>query len=101
MKTDKRISLYLEGELTSEEKKSFEKELLNSPELQNELRLYSNFISSLEDTKNIHSDNNYFNNIVPEFRRRLENKKEKKILSENCICFPCISYSIFSFFLLV
>ena len=62
MKTDKRISLYLQGELNSEDKKSFEEELKKSPDLQNEVDLYRKFISSVEETKNIPVNTHYFNN---------------------------------------
>jgi hypothetical protein len=90
MKTDKRIFLYLEGELTPEEKSSFEKELNSSPELQNKLKLYSNFISSVEETKKISSSSNYFDNIIPEFRKRLESNKQKKYYPKIAYAFPAL-----------
>ncbi|MGA9291449.1 MAG: hypothetical protein WCE54_13830 [Ignavibacteriaceae bacterium] len=90
MKTDKRISLYLEGELNPEAKKSFEEELENSPELQNDLNLYRKFISAVEDTKNIPVYPGYFNNIVPEFHRKLESKKGKRIYPKIAYAFPVL-----------
>ena len=84
MKTSRKIYLYLEGELTPEERISFEKELADSPELQKELKLYQNFISYVEETKNVRLQSNYFDNIVPEFRKRLEGKN--KVFTENRLC---------------
>jgi hypothetical protein len=98
MKTDKRISLYLEGELNSEDKKSFEKELKNSPELQNELNLYRKFISSVEETKNIAVSTDYLNSIVPEFRRKLESKKEKHFNPKIAYAFPVLVIMFLIFF---
>ena len=100
MKTDKRISLYLEGELNPEEKESFEKELLNSPELQNELNLYRKFISAVEETKNISVESAYLNNIIPEFRRKLENRKEKKVYPKIAYAFPGLVILFLVFFFL-
>ncbi len=98
MKTDKRISLYLEGELSSEDKKSFEEELKNSPGLQNELNLYRKFISAIEETKNIPVEIDYLNNIVPEFRRRLESRKEKKFYPKIAYAFPVLVIIFLVFF---
>ncbi len=90
MKTDKRICLYLEGELTPEERIVFEDELKNSHELQKELKLYKNFISSVEETKNLPIDSNYFDNIIPEFRRRLISSKQRKYYSKLAYAFPVL-----------
>ena len=90
MKTDKRISLYLEGGLSSEDKKSFEEELKNSQDLQNEVNLYRKFISAVEDTKNIPVDDDYLNSIIPEFRRKLESKKEKRLYPKIAYAFPVL-----------
>ena len=90
MKTDKRICLYLEGELTPDEKIVFEDELKNSHELQKELKLYKNFISSVEETKNLTIDNNYFDNIIPEFRSRLISSKQRKYYSKIAYAFPVL-----------
>ena len=90
MKTDKRISLYLEGGLSPEDKKSFEEELKNSQDLQNEVNLYRKFISAVEDTKNIPVDDDYLNSIIPEFRRKLESKKEKRLYPKIAYAFPVL-----------
>ncbi len=100
MKTDKRISFYLEDELTSEEKESFEKELLSSAKLQNELKLYRNFISTIEETKTISHDNDYFNNIVPEFRRRLEEKEARGFYPKVAYTVPALIIIFLIFFFL-
>jgi hypothetical protein len=101
MKTNKRIILYLDGEMSSEEKVSFEIELKNSPELQKELNLYKELISDLEATKNISSDSNYFDNIIPEFRKRLETKKRKKFYPGLAYVFPAVSIVFLIFFFLL
>ena len=98
MKTDKRISLYLQGELNSEDKKSFEEELKKSPDLQNEVDLYRKFISSVEETKNIPVNTHYFNNIVPEFRRKLESKKEKRFYPKIAYALPVLVIMFLIFF---
>ena len=100
MKIDKRISLYLEGELSSEDKKSFEEELKNSPELQDEVNLYRKFIFAVEDTKNIPVDTGYLNNIVPEFRRKLENKKEKRLYPKIAYALPVLVILFLVFFVI-
>ncbi|MEJ2614246.1 MAG: hypothetical protein P8Z35_04765 [Ignavibacteriaceae bacterium] len=101
MKTDKRISLYLEGELNSEDKKSFEEELKKSPELQNELNLYRKFISSVEETRNISASTDYLNNIIPEFRRKLESKKEKHFYPKIAYAFPVLVILFLIFFFVI
>lgn len=93
MKTSRKIYLYLEGELTPEERISFEKELADSPELQKELKLYQNFISYVEETKNVRLQSNYFDNIVPEFRKRLEGREKIRYL-------PRIAYAVPVFIIL-
>ena len=100
MKRDKKIFLYLDGELTPEEKEAFEKELENSPELQEELKLFRNFISSVEETKDIHSSNNYFDNIIPEFRNKLENNKSRKYYPKIAYAFPILVVLFLVFFFL-
>ena len=91
MKTDKRIFLYMEGELSPEEKISFEKELKNSPELQNEIKLYRDFFSAVEVTKNVSANSSYFNSITPEFRRRLEKTRQKKYFPRIAYAFPVLA----------
>jgi hypothetical protein len=93
MKTVEKIYLYLEGELTPEEKTSFEKELDNSPELQKELKLYQDFISDVKETKDLQLRSNYFDNVVPEFREKLETKERK-------LYYPKIAYALPAFIIL-
>jgi hypothetical protein len=101
MKTGKRVILYIDGEMTPEEKISFETELKNSPVLQKELNLYKNFFASIEETKNVSHSNSYFDNIVPEFRQRLENNKQRKFYPGAAYVFPAISVIFLLFFFLL
>jgi len=98
MKTDKRISLYLQDELSSEDKKSFEEKIKNSSDLQDELNLYRKFISSVEETKNIPVSTDYLNNIVPEFHRKLEGRKEKRFYPKIAYAFPVFVIIFLIFF---
>lgn len=100
MNTEKKIYLYLEGELSAEERKSFEQELENSPELQNDLNLYRKFVSAVNETKNISVESDYFSNIIPEFNRRFEGRKEKRIYPKIAYAFSALVILFLVYFVL-
>jgi len=74
---NERIFRYAEGEMTSDEKFQFEKELKDSEVLQAELGNYKNLLSEIEDLRFVETDERYFSNIIPEFRNNLEKKKKR------------------------
>lgn len=79
MKIDKRIILYFDGQMSGEEKISFEKEINTSTDLQKQAENYKYFLKSINETKNIDLDENYFTGIIPNFRKNFEAKTKKKI----------------------
>jgi hypothetical protein len=95
------IIKYIEGDLSLQEKFSFEEELKNSQELRNELLRYENFNSLLNETKNPNPDQTYFNSILPEFRKRLEGRKQKRSLSKIAYAFPAAAILFLIFFFLI
>ncbi len=80
MEKTEQIFSYLEGQMSSEEKLKFEKELALSPELKSMLEKYRNLLSNVNDLKNISVDQAYFTNLIPNFRSRLGSKHKKKII---------------------
>jgi len=74
---NERIFRYAEGEMTSDEKFQFEKELKDSEVLQAELGNYKNLLSEIEELRSVETDERYFSNIIPEFRNNLEKKKKR------------------------
>ncbi|MCL5031249.1 MAG: hypothetical protein M1480_19775 [Bacteroidetes bacterium] len=80
MKTDERIILYLDGQMNEDEKASFEKEIISSLELTDELNTYKKFLSGISDIKNVPVDNEYFVQMIPKFRGRLELQRKLKLL---------------------
>ncbi len=70
------IIRYLDGQLSAEEKKNFEKMLNDSPSLKKVLEKYK-AVKDDFSVKEIESvDDTYFNGIVPAFRAKLEKKKK-------------------------
>lgn len=77
MKTDDKIRKYLDGELIPEELSAFEKEMENSPELKMSIENFRSTIKSYRDISSSDLQKNYFNNIIPEFRKSIEKKSKK------------------------
>jgi hypothetical protein len=69
-KTDKRIILYLDNQMNKEERETFEKELKNSTELSNEIGSYKNILRSVKVEDEQFHDNEYFQNLVANFRQK-------------------------------
>ena len=101
MKIDERIILYLDDQMNADEKASFEKELNSSPNLADDLIKYKKFLSDISDVKNIPSDNDYFVQMIPKFRGRLELQKKLKLMPKLVFSFTTIAavliFFIFTF----
>ncbi|MDR3628637.1 MAG: hypothetical protein P4L45_17460 [Ignavibacteriaceae bacterium] len=87
MKNSDKIILYLDGQMSAEEKTAFEEELNNSQPLRDELKLLTDFNSGIKGMKNIPVEEDYFVQMVPKFRGRAERKKKFRL-------FPGIAYSV-------
>ena len=75
-KIDKRIILYLDNQMSQEERKIFESELTNSSELSKEVESYKNILKSLTFDEKQSKDDDYFANLIANFRQtKLSSKK--------------------------
>jgi len=72
MNKDERIIKYLEGELSEEEKSSFEKDLSLSEDLWNELADYKKVLAAFDEQQSFETEKTYFNNLVPAIRKKLD-----------------------------
>ncbi|MFO7524318.1 MAG: hypothetical protein R6W68_02600 [Ignavibacteriaceae bacterium] len=72
---DERILKYLDGQMDPSQRKMFEDELKSSDELRNIFDDYINLIQSVEDAKKKNINSDYAETILPEFRKRVDQKK--------------------------
>lgn len=79
MKIDERIILYFDGQMNDEEKLNFEKEINESSVLQKQVEDYKSFLKQINDNKNLDFDENYFTNLIPNFRKNLKSKTKKNL----------------------
>ncbi len=89
-----KIILYADNQLNAEEKKQFEKEIQNSPQLKKELDVYLQLLNEINELKNVPLQEDYFIQIVPKFRAVLAKKEvsfKKPILAT--------AFSVIAFFL--
>ncbi len=80
MKAEERIILYLDNQMSDEERNSFEKELENSPQLQSRLEKYRKLLGEISTSKNLEADKEYFAEMIPKFRGRLELKQRMRFM---------------------
>jgi len=73
MNTRDKIILYLDNQMSDEEKIRFEKELENSPSLMKELNDIKDSLGGIKNSLNAGFDEDYFTGLIPEFRRKNEN----------------------------
>lgn len=78
MTNKERILRYLAGKMNEAEKKSFEKDLELSGDLADDMNKINNHLKNIKYDRQIELDENYFTNLIPKVRSRLELKKEAK-----------------------
>src|ERR1035437_5263376 len=71
------ILRYIDGNLDGEEIIRFEAELRISPSLQKEISNYLNVCNEFSDYKEIPADDDYFRNMVPQFRSKIPGKMKR------------------------
>jgi hypothetical protein len=80
MKVNDKIILYLDNQMSEEEKLIFENELKNSNILQKELEDYKNFLNEITEQKNILIEEDYFSQMIPKLKGRIEERKKLKLI---------------------
>ena len=98
MKIDERIILYLDNQMNTDEKASFEKELNSSAKLADDLNKYKEILSDISNVNNISTANDYFVQMIPKFRGRLELQKKLKLMPKLVFSFTTIA-AILIFFI--
>lgn len=72
---DERVLKYLDGQMDLSQRKLFEDEIKNSEELRNIYNDYINLMKCVDDEKKKNINSDYAESVLPEFRRRIEQKK--------------------------
>lgn len=99
MKIDKRIILYLDNQLSEDERRIFEIELGKSSELSKKVELYQNMMKGLKvDEQNL-ADEEYFVNLIPKFRKNLPEGK-KLFINRNAYALTAAAVVIALIFIL-
>lgn len=75
---NEKIIRYFEGQMNRSELQDFEQQVNSSPSLKKEIEGCRKFLEELSSTKDLSVDENYFINILPRFRVKLESGKRKK-----------------------
>ncbi len=79
------IIRYFDNQMSENEKLLFEQELISSSNLKKDFDDYKIFLAQFDETKNIELNNDNLNNIVPNFRERIDKSKKSKIFSTKFI----------------
>jgi hypothetical protein len=77
MNNNDKILKYLSDLMDEEEKYEFEKELKSSPELKTEYGKIKNSLDFLKSSQPKHSDQRYFNSLLPSIRSRIDERRKK------------------------
>jgi hypothetical protein len=96
---EERVIKYLDGQLSEEEKKQFEKELETSDSLQKSLKAYKATLNHIKDLKSVKLNEEYIINAVPKFRERLENQKRFNLYPKIGWAFTAIVVLFLGYFL--
>ena len=83
MSNDEKIIKYINGELTADEKLSFESELNKSSQLKAEYKQYEKIAEQIKVSKSVRLDQKYLNSILYEFHNK--SKSSKSIVDKSRI----------------
>ncbi len=98
MKVNDKIILYLDNQMSDEEKLDFENELKDSVTLQEELEYYKKFLNEISELKNISVEEDYFSQMIPTLRGRIDERKRLKIIPRLAFAVTTIAAVIVVFF---
>jgi len=98
MKVNDKIILYLDNQMNDEEKLDFENELKDSVTLQEELEYYKKFLNEISELKNISVEEDYFSQMIPTLRGRIDERKRLKIIPKLAFAVTTIAAVIVVFF---
>lgn len=73
-KIERKIVEYLDGQLTPEERTTFEKEIESSSDLSTMVSSYKDLFSDFKETKLTEINRQYFDNILPEFHNQVKGR---------------------------
>jgi hypothetical protein len=90
MKNKDTIMKYLSELMTESERTQFEKRLKNDPELKSEFEKVQSTLSMLVKNSEIEDESNYFVNLVPKVRERMQAKQRKK----SAVLVPALAFAI-------
>lgn len=90
MKNKDTILKYLSELMTESERIKFEERLKNDPELKSEFEKIQSSLYAFSQSSEIEDDSNYFMNLVPKAREKMQSKKRKKSL----VLVPAFSLAI-------
>ena len=96
---EERFFSYLRGKMRSEERKTFEDELIHSENLNKEFIEYKKLNSIIDETKNIPISQNYAASIITDFRKRKGSTEIKKSYPRLKYAFASILVIISGYFL--
>ncbi len=99
---DEKFSSYFLNEMDDNERLKFEEELKNSIELRNEYENYKKLFDVIQYTKSIKLSDEYSQNIIPVFRKKLERKQKFSALIKFGYVFAVllafvVGYSVMNF----
>lgn len=101
MKIEDKIISYLDNQMSEEEKSLFEKELGNSVQLRTELENYKSFLKEINSVKDITASNEYFTEMIPQFRGRLALKQRIRFLPKLAFASTIIAAAFVVLFFLI
>jgi hypothetical protein len=94
MNDELKVIRYLDGQMSDEEKKSFEDELLSSPDLKKLYDEYSLTFSELKNLNEVKINENYFSNVYARFRENNISYKKKKFYLKFAYSLPVLILAV-------
>jgi hypothetical protein len=75
---NEKLIKYFSGEMSASEMEDFEKTVMTIPSLQEEFKKYRSFFSGINETRNPDVKEDYFIDLIPKFRAKLDYKRKKR-----------------------